>query len=139
MRRWRPHLWRTHPNFFIIFATMSVVFHFGMGASQILDPDRYTNVPSLTLVNDVAPFQEWGAAHLVVGALMLAGLVKHFTLFARAGLAIGVVLCLARGLLIEMAPGDAGGGLFVWIPMAVQHYVMSAEPTQNPITARETA
>lgn len=135
--KWRPRLWYMHRNFFVIFFTMALVFHLGFGLSMIIDPDRYRDVPSLVRVNDVASFQEWGAMHVFVWALMTVGAYRNFALFARVGLAIGVVLCLARGLLIELAPGAAGGGLFVWFPMAMQHYVMSAEPQENPLTTRQ--
>lgn len=130
--RFAPPLFRSHPNFFIIFFTIGVVFHFGIGLSQVLAPERY-DTPALELVR---PIQLWGAAHLLCWALMAIGAYRWFHLYARLGLALGFFLCLTRGLLIELSGVAPGGGLFVWVPMAVQHFVQMAEPQTNPLTAK---
>lgn len=134
--RFTPRLARTHPNFFLIFFVIAVVFHLGIGMSQLLTPERYLN-PSLVEVYRFAPVQAWGATSVLCWALMTVGAYRRFDIFARLGIAIGFFLCLSRGLLIELGPGGVGGGLFVWIPMAAQHWVQMAEPQANPLTAKE--
>lgn len=135
--RYLPRLSKTHPNFFVIFFALAVVFHLGMGLAQVLTPDRYF-IASLERVYDVAPIRAWGCLNLVCFALMTIGAYWRFDVFARIGLGLGCFFCLSRGLLIELGPGGPGGGLLVWVPMAVQHWVQMSEPQSNPLTARSS-
>lgn len=135
MKRFIPKLWRTHPNFFIIYFATACILHLGMGISQLTDAERYSN-PAFAKVYEVQPTTVWGVASLAVWLLMTIGAYRNFTCWGRLGLSIGFFLCLSRGLLIELGPGS-GGGLFVWIPLAICHYVQLAEPTINPLTAKE--
>lgn len=131
-----PRLWRSHPNFFIIYAVIAVVFHLGIGVTSFAMQDRYA-APSLDLVHQVAPLEVWGALHLAVFVLLTVGAYHRFDLFGRVGLALGFVLCLSRGMLIELSAHAPGAAIFVWVPMAVQHWVQMAEPQANPLTSKE--
>lgn len=130
-----PALWKKHPNFFIVYFFTATLLHLGMGVTQILSDERYFN-PSLVRVYDVFPIHVWGWASLLVFALMFVGAYTNFALWGRLGLGIGFFLCLARGLLIEVA-AVSGAGIFVWGTIAAVHFTQLAEPQFNPITARE--
>lgn len=135
MKRVIPQLWKTHPNFFIIYFATAVVLHIGMGLTHLVNPERYSNL-AFAKVYEVAPRQIWGIAFLMVWLFMTIGAYRKFYFWGRLGLGLGLFLCLSRGLLIELGPGS-GGGLFVWIPLAVIHYVLMAEPTLNPLNKKE--
>lgn len=134
-RRYLPKLYVTHPSFFGIFLIFGVVFNLGVGVSSFTSPERYL-APSLDLVYTLAPLEVWGALHVLVWLLMTLGAYFDFRI-ARIGLALGFLLCLVRGVLIEASNANPGAGIFVWAAMAAQHFVQLIEPTINPITRRD--
>lgn len=129
-----PKLQRNHPQFFFIFFA-TAMFHLAVGIQMTIHPDAFNN-PSFVEVARVAPIQAWGAAHIATWALFTLGSYWNFSV-ARVGLALGLVLVLARGALIELAPNPAGSSLFIFLLIAALHYAQAAEPPINPLTRRE--
>jgi hypothetical protein len=130
-----PKLWKRHPNFFIIYFVTAVSLHLGLGLTQLVDKERYSNDAFLHLYQ-VAPVTVWALLSIGVFLLMTLGAYYRFDIFGRLGLAIGLFSCLARGFLIELGPAS-GGGLFVWFTVAALHFAQISEPTVNPMTARD--
>lgn len=133
MNRLFPPLARTHPNFFFVyFAT--AFFHLAIGVQQIASPERFES-GSFEKVMQVTAIHNWGWAHVIVWLLMTIGAFTVFTV-GRIGLAIGLILVLARGLLLELAAAPAGSSLVIFLLIAALHYSQAAEPPVNPLTRR---
>lgn len=130
-----PNLWKRHPNFFIVYFVTATVLHLGLGLTQLLDKERYMNAAFVRMY-DVMPLYAWAWLSLTVFAMMTLGAYYKFSTWGRLGLSLGFFICLCRGLLIELGPGS-GGGLFVWVPLAVFHFAQVSEPTINPMTAKD--
>lgn len=130
-----PKLWTNHPNFFMVYFTTAVIFHLGLGLTQLVEQDRYNN-PSLSKVYDVLPVGAWGIGSLIVVAFMVLGFWYKFELWGWLGLGLGLFICLSRGLLIEISQAS-GGGIFVWGSFAIFHLSQLSEPPVNPLTAKE--
>lgn len=129
-----PRLWIKHPNFFIVYFVTATILHGGLAITQMYDKERYMNTAFIRMY-DLMPLKAWAACSFVAFVLMTIGAYHRFSLWGRFGLGLGLFLCLARGLLIELGPGS-GGGLFVWIPLAAFHFAQLSEPQNNPLTER---
>ena len=134
----RPWLWRTHPNFALIF-TATVVFHVWCAANYAVYGPAAYETPPFAYVNDVAAPRWWAFAHVVTAVLMVIGLFqaprKQF-LIARIGLAFGLAQTASRVVLLILARvnlgvsiGDGGAVFFL---AAALHMAQTLEPPENP-------
>jgi hypothetical protein len=138
-RTGRLWLWHSHPQFFISFAA-TALFHLGMGALALINPESASVVPALERAHRIAPPHTWGWAFLITGAICLLGLFQNSWTLARAGLVMGFVICVVRFAAITAAAFDGAvgaiTGVFPWLFIAGVHMAEMGEPPQNPATAR---
>lgn len=130
-----PKLWKQHPNFFVVYFITAVSLHLGLGITQFTDQERYSN-PVFQKMFKIMPVDAWAWGSLLVFGLMTVGAYYQFHIWGRIGLGLGLFLCLARGLLIELGPGS-GAGIFVWLTVAGLHFAQLSEPPINPLTQKE--
>lgn len=134
VKRLTPRLWMNHPNFFMTYFVTATILHLGLSLTQILDKERYYN-SAFSKVYELMSIEAWALCSFLVFLFMTIGAYRKFYFWGRIGLCLGLFICLCRGLLIELGPGS-GGGLFVWIPLAVFHFAQLSEPPINPLTKR---
>jgi len=130
-----PRLWYLHRNFFIAFFYVATFLHLGLAVLSFTNPERF-EAKSLDLVYVVGPKWAWALLHGLAWLLMIIGAYHRFDRYARLGLALGMALCLSRGMLIELSAYPPGAGILAWGGFAVWQFTMLSEPQMNPLTAR---
>jgi len=116
----------------IYFAT--AMFHLGAGIQMMVSQESFS-APVFVKLIMAAPIQVWGVAHVMAWALLTVGAYYRFPI-GRLGLALGLFLIVAEGLLIEVAPGPAGRNLLFCGLVAALHLSQASEPPINPLTRR---
>lgn len=129
-----PKLWSKHPNFFVIYFATATCLHLGMAVSQLFYQDRFMTT-TFVEVYGFLPIEIWAFLSFLVWIFMTLGAYYKFHIWGRLGLGIGLFICLARGMLMELGP-QAGGGMFVWLTLSALHYTQLAEPPVNPLTEK---
>lgn len=140
MERYRGNLWlyKSHPNFFFIYAA-TLVFHFSQAVFHgFAGPGSFTS-PALKYAMEISP-KYWALGFALVFVGLATGLFRQHWTYARLALTCGAILTIARALFIAAAliSGESQGltGLPVWALVAAVHLSQTAEPPVNPITAK---
>lgn len=136
----RVSLRREHPNFWLV-AVAITLFHVVVGLSFLLSSDAVWKAPTYTdYVFRVLDRHWWGLAHLVAGAMAVAGFVARRLAPIRLGIGLGTMLVISRAMAACSALlGDAASGLNavpIWVLIAVFHIGCAMEPATNPANRR---
>lgn len=125
---------QTHRNFLVVLLFMLAFDAWQAAVHLVGDPDVFSN-PGLARVNDIDPVW-WGIAFGAAGLLLGAGMWRTTTFrIARVGIAIGLLTCAIRFVLLAEVGQINFTGLPVWLLAVGTHLACVMEPPSNPASS----
>lgn len=128
---------KTHRDFFVVLLGTLIFYVWEAFGHLSGRADGSFTLPALYYVAQIGNPSVWGVAFAVAAGILSVSMWRTRTFHvARAGLALGMIICGLRFVLLVRAGDAAITGAPTWFFVCMVHAAAVMEPPVNPATSR---